>query len=83
MRVAALYDIHGMLEPLDAVLGELSAVEVDVLVVGGDVASGPQPAETLERMRALGERVRWVRGNGDRALASTCSSTAASTASAG
>ena len=69
MRVAALYDIHGMLEPLDAVLGELSAVEVDVLVVGGDVANGPQPAETLERMRALGERVRWVRGNGDRALA--------------
>jgi predicted phosphodiesterase len=42
---------------------------MDVIVVGGDVASGPQPAETLELLRALGDRVRWVRGNGDRALA--------------
>lgn len=67
MRVAALYDIHGMLAPLEAVLDEIA--ETDVIVVGGDVASGPQPAETLELLRALGDRVRWVRGNGDRALA--------------
>ena len=67
MRVAALYDIHGMLVPLEAVLDEVA--ETDAIVVGGDVASGPQPAETLERLRALGDRVRWVRGNGDRALA--------------
>jgi putative phosphoesterase len=67
LRVAALYDIHGMLEPLEAVLAEVA--ETDVIVVGGDVASGPQPAEALERLRALGDRVRWVRGNGDRALA--------------
>ncbi|HJV29536.1 MAG TPA: metallophosphoesterase family protein [Gaiellaceae bacterium] len=69
MRVAALYDIHGMVAALDAVLDELSAVEVDVLVVGGDVAAGPQPAKTLERLRALGDRVRWVRGNADREVA--------------
>ena len=67
MRVAALYDIHGMLAPLQAVLDEVA--DTDVIVVGGDVASGPQPAETLELLRALGDRVRWVRGNGDRALA--------------
>jgi putative phosphoesterase len=67
LRVAALYDIHGMLVPLEAVLAEVA--ETDVIVVGGDVASGPQPAETLELLRALGDRVRWVRGNGDRALA--------------
>ncbi len=67
MRVVALYDIHGMLVPLEAVLDEVA--ETDVIVVGGDVASGLQPVETLERLRALGDRVRWVRGNGDRALA--------------
>jgi putative phosphoesterase len=67
LRVAALYDIHGMLTPLEAVLDEVD--DADVIVVGGDVASGPQPSETLERLRGLGDRVRWVRGNGDRELA--------------
>ena len=43
--------------------------DTDVIVVGGDVASGPQPSETLELLRGLGDRVRWVRGNGDRELA--------------
>ena len=67
MRVAALYDIHGMLTPLQAVLDEVE--DTDVIVVGGDVASGPQPSETLELLRGLGDRVSWVRGNGDRELA--------------
>lgn len=67
MRVAALYDVHGMLVPLEAVLDEVG--DADEIVVGGDVASGPQPAEVLERLRALGDRVHWVRGNGDRELA--------------
>jgi putative phosphoesterase len=67
LRVAALYDIHGMLVPLEAVLDEVE--EADAIVVGGDVASGPQPSETLELLRALGDRVHWVRGNGDRELA--------------
>jgi putative phosphoesterase len=39
------------------------------IVVGGDVvAGGPHPSETLERLRALGDRVRWLRGNADREL---------------
>jgi predicted phosphodiesterase len=67
LRVAALYDIHGMLTPLEAVLDEVD--DTDVIVVGGDVASGPQPSEALELLRGLGDRVRWVRGNGDRELA--------------
>jgi predicted phosphodiesterase len=67
LRVAALYDIHGMLKPLEAVLDEVD--DTDVIVVGGDVASGPQPSEALELLRGLGDRVRWVRGNGDRELA--------------
>ena len=44
MRVAALFDIHGNLPALEAVLAE---VEADVVVVGGDVAPGPQVQECL------------------------------------
>jgi putative phosphoesterase len=66
MRVAALYDIHGNLPALDAVLAELSGEQVDMIVIGGDVVAGPQPSETIERLAALGPHVRFVRGNGDR-----------------
>jgi putative phosphoesterase len=69
VRVAALYDIHGMLDALDAVLHELGRERVDAVVVGGDVVGGPQPAETLERLRSLDLPQHWIRGNGDRALA--------------
>ena len=66
MAVAALYDVHGNLPALVAVLGD--AGDDDVIVVGGDVAAGPWPAETLECLRDLGDRVRWLRGNADREL---------------
>jgi putative phosphoesterase len=66
-RVATLYDVHGNLRALEAVLGEIPAEAT--IVVGGDVcAGGSHPAETLERLRALGERVLWLRGNADREL---------------
>jgi predicted phosphodiesterase len=68
-RVAALYDVHGNLPALEAVLVGLDEREADVILVGGDVSVGPWPAETLKRLRALGERVRWIRGNADRELA--------------
>ena len=68
MRVAALYDIHGNLPALEAVLEEVERESVDLIVVGGDVASGPMPVETLGLLRALGDRVRFVRGNADRVL---------------
>jgi putative phosphoesterase len=65
--VAALYDIHGNFAALEAVLAEVP--EDATIVVGGDVcAGGEQPSETLARLRALGDRVRWVRGNSDREL---------------
>ncbi|HKT44541.1 MAG TPA: metallophosphoesterase family protein [Gaiellaceae bacterium] len=65
MTVATLYDIHGNLRALEAVLAEIP--DDAKIVVGGDVCfAGPQPAETLERLRALGDRVVWVRGNTDR-----------------
>jgi putative phosphoesterase len=67
VAVAALYDIHGNLPALEAVLAELP--DDATIVVGGDVvAGGDQPAETLSRLRGLGDRVRWVRGNADREL---------------
>jgi putative phosphoesterase len=68
LRVAALYDIHGMLEPLEAVLRELEAEDVDAVVIGGDAVSGPQPLETNARLRELELPVHWIRGNGERAL---------------
>jgi putative phosphoesterase len=66
VRVAALYDVHGNPSALDAVLAEVP--EEATILVGGDVAAGPYPAEALERLRALGERVTWIRGNADREL---------------
>jgi putative phosphoesterase len=68
MKVAAIYDIHGNLPALEAVLAEIDQAAPDLIVVGGDVASGPLPRATLERLLALGERARFVRGNADREL---------------
>ena len=64
-RIAVLCDIHGNLPALEAVVPEL---EVDLVVLGGDVASGPFPAETLQLLRSLPVPVRFVRGNADRVL---------------
>jgi putative phosphoesterase len=65
--IATLYDIHGNLAALEAVLAELP--DDAVIVVGGDVvAGGPKPAETLELLRGMGDRIVWVRGNADREL---------------
>ena len=68
MRVAALYDIHGNLPALDAVLAEIATLGCDRIVIGGDVALGPMPRETLARLDGLGERVGWIRGNCDREM---------------
>ena len=65
MRVAALFDIHGNLPALDAVLAE---VDADIVVVGGDFLAGPWPQETFQRLRALDGDVRFIRGNADREI---------------
>jgi putative phosphoesterase len=69
-RVVAIYDIHGNLPALEAVLSDLQRVEPDLLIVGGDVASGPMPAEVLDRLAGLGDLVSFVRGNADREVVS-------------
>ena len=66
VKVAALYDVHGNLPALEAVLAEVP--DDAVIVSGGDVFSGPMPAETLARLRGLGSRVHFIRGNADRDL---------------
>lgn len=67
-RAAAIYDIHGNLPALEAVLREVARLEVEVMLVGGDVAAGPMPVETIERLMALRPNARFVRGNADREL---------------
>jgi predicted phosphodiesterase len=66
VRIAALYDIHGNLPALDAVLAEVP--DDATILLGGDHVYGPLPAKTLARLRALGERAIWLRGNCDREL---------------
>jgi Icc-related predicted phosphoesterase len=53
-RVAAIYDIHGNLPALEAVLSDIERVEPGLLIVGGDVASGPMPAGVLDWLAGLG-----------------------------
>ena len=66
VRLALISDIHGNRLALDAVLEELAREGVDEFVCLGDVAVGPQPAETLERVRELKCPV--VMGNWDAAF---------------
>ena len=67
VRVGVLSDVHGNLPALEVVLVEVEREAPDVLVVCGDVASGPLPGETIDLlMRVPGAR--FVRGNADRGL---------------
>ena len=68
MRVAALYDIHGNLPALEAVLQDVRHAGVDHVVVGGDVLPGPMPRETLTRLLDLDIPVQFIHGNGDRVV---------------
>src|SRR5690349_502401 len=67
-RVAALYDIHGNLPALDAVLSDVAGADVDHIVVGGDVVPGPMPRETLARLRDLDRSISFIQGNGEVAV---------------
>jgi putative phosphoesterase len=65
MRVAALYDVHGNLPALEAVLAAVEREGIDHVLFGGDLTWGPQPHATLELVRAV-EDASYVRGNADR-----------------
>ena len=68
MRVAAIYDIHGNLPALEAVLQEIRQEQVDCVVVGGDVLPGPMPRETLACLADLDIPVHCIYGNGEVAV---------------
>ena len=68
MRIAALYDIHGNLPALEAVLHEVRHASADQIVVGGDVLPGPMPLETLTCLLDLDMPVTFIHGNGDRVV---------------
>jgi predicted phosphodiesterase len=64
--LACLYDVHGNLPALEAVLADAEAQGASRYVLGGDYALfGAWPVETVERLRAL-ENALWIRGNGER-----------------
>jgi predicted phosphodiesterase len=64
--IAVLYDVHGNLAALDAVLDDARIAGAEQWILGGDYALfGGWPAETVARLRELEPAV-WVRGNVDR-----------------
>ncbi len=65
MRIAALYDVHGMPWALESVLAELRDEHVDAVVFGGDLVAGPFPSETLALAHGV-PGARFVRGNAER-----------------
>jgi predicted phosphodiesterase len=65
VRVAALYDVHGMPWALEAVLGDVERERVDAVVFGGDLVAGPFPVETLALARRA-PNAAFVRGNAER-----------------
>lgn len=70
MRVAAIYDIHANLPALEAVLQELRDLNIDRIVVGGDVLPGPLPEETIKTLQEVEIPTVFIHGNGDREVLS-------------
>jgi predicted phosphodiesterase len=68
MQVACLYDVHGNLPALRAVLADPALAGASHVLVGGDAVAGPDPPEALELLLALGPRAQFIRGNADREL---------------
>jgi predicted phosphodiesterase len=66
--IAVLYDIHGNVPALEAVLAGASEAGATTYLLGGDYAAfGPWPRETVDHLDSLDAVVR-IRGNGERWL---------------
>ena len=68
MRVAALYDIHGNLPALEAVLDEIRSLSVDRLVIGGDIVCGPMTRAALTLLLGFEVPVAFILGNAEVAV---------------
>jgi predicted phosphodiesterase len=66
MPVACLYDVHGNLPALEAVLEEVLRSEADHIVVGGDLVPGPFPRECFDLLTSVDLPIEFIIGNGDR-----------------
>jgi predicted phosphodiesterase len=67
--VALIYDVHGNLPALEAVLRDAGEAGAERFLLGGDYTLfGAWPRETVERLRELDAE--WIRGNGERWTAS-------------
>lgn len=65
MTLAVLYDIHGNLPALEAVLHDAETAGIDRWLLGGDYGTpSPWPLETLALLREL-PNATWIRGNGE------------------
>lgn len=67
--LAVLYDIHGNLPALEAVLADAEGAGASSYLLGGDYGLfGAWPEETVKRLRRL--EGHWIRGNAERWVAS-------------
>jgi diadenosine tetraphosphatase ApaH/serine/threonine PP2A family protein phosphatase len=65
VTLAVLYDVHGNLPALDAVLDDARLRSAERFMLGGDYTLfGPWPSDTVARLRTL--NAAWIRGNGER-----------------
>jgi putative phosphoesterase len=65
MRIAAIYDIHGNISALEAVIDVISTKQVDTVVIGGDVVAGPFPRETLSLLQKISVPTYYLLGNAE------------------
>ena len=65
-RIAALYDIHGNIDALEAALKAAGPAHPEAILFGGDLALGPFPREVLDVVMTLGGDTHFIRGNCDR-----------------
>lgn len=72
MRVAAIYDIHGNLPALEAVLQDIRQANIDQVLVGGDVVPGPMSRETLTCLLDLDIPAQFIQGNCEVAMRAGC-----------